>query len=70
MIIDKSKPEFKDVPDSLEGEVLLERVVDGNGKPVGFITATVETVEKMKAKPNGERKSLGWEKYNSILDES
>ena len=50
MIIDKTKPEFSDVPMTLNGEVLLERTVDDNGNPSGFLTTTVDVVKKFQGK--------------------
>lgn len=68
MVIDKEKPEFADIPDTLGGEVLLERTVDNNGNPSGFITATKAVVMSMKGKTIAERQSSGWGKYEAILD--
>ena len=41
-IIDKSKEEFKDVPATLEGELLLERVYGPDGRLRGWITVSWE----------------------------
>jgi hypothetical protein len=47
-IIDKKLPEFADVPDNLEGEVLLERTLDNQGRLSGWLTAPVGVVRSMR----------------------
>lgn len=61
MIIDNKKPAFEDLPDSLNGQVLLER-----GKN-GFLTATIEAVNAMKGKTDAELSAAGWLKYKDII---
>jgi len=41
-IIDTSKPEFKDCPETANGEILLYRVYDQNGNFMGIVTSTPE----------------------------
>ena len=60
--------QFDDVPDTLEGEVLLERTTDTNGKPTGFVTASVAQVTAMKTKTLAELTTIGWGQYKSIVD--
>ncbi|MBI5237707.1 MAG: hypothetical protein HY887_04720, partial [Deltaproteobacteria bacterium] len=54
MLIDKTKPEFDDVPVTLNGEILLERTVDADGKPLGFLTAKADFVKNLKTKADAE----------------
>ena len=67
-IIDKKLPEFADVPHTLEGEVLLERTYDTNGKLTGFLTASKQEVLKRKGKAVAELAAEGWDKYKGVLD--
>ncbi len=67
MVIDKKDPQFSDVPATLDGEVLLERLRDGDGNPVGFLTAPVETVAALKTKTDEELSAMGWIKYKDII---
>ena len=60
MIIDKQNTKFKDVPETLEGEVLLRRDVDENGNLVGYLTATVDVVKKMQEKSDEQLEKAGW----------
>ena len=41
-IINTSKPEFEDCPETLEGEILIERVYDDQGNFMGWVTVSVE----------------------------
>jgi hypothetical protein len=68
MLIDKTNPEFSDVPESLNGEVLLERTVDAKGRPTGFLTASVEAVRALKGKTDAELSAMGWLKYKPIIE--
>ncbi len=67
MIINKQDPRFSDVPASLDGEVLLERVRDGSGRLVGFITAPVSVVMALKTKTDAELTASGWIKYKKVI---
>ncbi len=67
MIIDRTKPEFSDVPEGLEGEVLLERVRDRNGRLVGYLTVDVDTVRGLKNRTPEEIERMGLFKYMEII---
>lgn len=67
MIIDKTKSEFADVPETLNGEVLLERTVDSNGNPSGFLTAPVSVVVALRTKTDAELEATGWLKHKAII---
>lgn len=67
MLIDKTKAEFSDVPDSLDGEVLLERVFDEGGDLMGYITASQGAIAAMKAKTDAELEAAGWLKYKGVI---
>ncbi len=69
MAIDNKKEIYKDCPFTSNGEVLLERQYDKDGKLVCLVTATVEKVKEMKNKTDEELKVLGWDKYKEILAE-
>src|SRR4030043_154275 len=43
-IIDVTDERFKDVPISLDGEVLLERTMDNNGNVSGYLTIPVDKI--------------------------
>lgn len=62
-IIDRGKPEFVDIPEALNGEVLLERAPDG-----GFITAKLSVAMAMKGLTQSEKAEKGWDKYQDVLD--
>ncbi|MFQ5442699.1 MAG: hypothetical protein ACE5EB_08265 [Thermodesulfobacteriota bacterium] len=68
MIIDGKKPEFEDLPVSLDGEVLLERVFGEGGSLMGFITASPDVVREMKGRTPRELKERGWDKYKVTLE--
>ena len=68
IVIDKTKKEFDDVPATLEGEVLLERPKDGDGKVTGYMTALVAEVRKHKGKTPAELAATGWDRYKPIVD--
>lgn len=67
-VIDTTIEEFKNVPKSLNGEVLLERTKDSNGKFDGYLTITVDKLMTIKAKTDIELEQIGWMKYKHILD--
>ena len=67
-IIDITLEEFKDVPTTLNGEVLLERTKDSKGNLSGYLTITVDKTMLMKDKTDEELVKLGWDKYKQILD--
>ena len=58
-IIDITLEEFKDVPISLEGEVLLERTKDSKGNISGYLTTTIDKVMLMKNKTDEELEQAG-----------
>lgn len=61
MIIDKTNPDHADIPDNLEGEVLLDRASHG------FITCTLEKCHEMKAGTPEQRAAKGWSQYEAIV---
>ncbi len=67
-IIDVTKEEHKDIPVTLNGEVLLEKTVDDKGNLSGYLTTTQENIIEMKKKTDEELKNLKWDKYKHILD--
>ena len=67
-IIDVTMEEFKDIPISLDGEVLLERTMDNNGNVSGYLTIPVDKIMVMKGKTDEELTQMGWGKYKYILD--
>lgn len=67
-IIDISINEFKDIPITLDGEVLLERTLDSKGNISGYLTISVDKIMTMKTKTVGELETMGWTKFKSILD--
>ena len=67
-IIDVTMEEFKDIPISLDGEVLLERTMDNNGNVSGYLTIPVDKIMALKGKTDEELTQMGWEKYKHILD--
>ncbi len=68
MIIDGKKPEFEDLPENLDGEVLLERVFGEGGGLMGFVTASPQVVREMKGKTPRELEESGWDKYKDALE--
>ena len=67
-IIDVTMEEFKGVPISLDGEVLLEKTLDNNGNISGYLTISVDKIMTIKTKPDVELEVLGWTKFKHILD--
>lgn len=67
-IIDISDERFKDVPISLNGEVLLEKTFDNDGKVSGYITTSVDRILSLKIKTDIELEQMGWLRYKHILD--
>lgn len=67
-IIDVTSDEFKDVSISLDGEVLLERTLDSDGKVNGYLTISVDKIMSLKTKTDAELEQIGWLKYKYILD--
>lgn len=67
-IIDISDEKFKDIPITLDGEVLLERTLDNNGNISGYLTISIDKIMTLKAKTDIELEQMGWEKYKHILD--
>ena len=67
-IIDVTMEEFKDIPISLDGEVLLEKTLDNNGNVSGYLTISVDKLMTMKGKTDEEIIKSGWAAYRHILD--
>ena len=67
-IIDITLEAFKDIPKTLNGEVLLERTVDSKGNISGYLTTTIDKVMLMKNKTDEELEQAGWLKYKHIID--
>ena len=67
-IIDVSDVKFKDVPITLDGEVLLEKTLDNNGNISGFLTCTVDRIMSIKDKTDTELEIIGWLKYKHIIN--
>lgn len=67
-IIDILKPEFNDVPVTLDGEVLLERTKDEQGNITGYMTAPTSFAISLKDKTDMELKELGWLPFKSIIE--
>ena len=66
--IDVADVKFKDIPVSLDGEVLLERTLDNNGNISGYLTIPVDNLMALKGKTDEELSQMGWDKYKHILD--
>lgn len=67
-IIDIADEKFKDIPISLNGEVLLEKTLDSDGNISGYLTITVDKIMSLKTKTDTELGQMGWMKYKHILD--
>jgi hypothetical protein len=67
MIIDKKEKEFEDVPETLEGEVLLKRDVDKDGNIKGYLTAPVGIVKNMQGKSDEQLSETGWLEHKDII---
>ena len=67
MIINTNKKDHKDIPKSLNGEVLLEKIIDTEGNFLGYVTAPVETVVALRTKSDDELKACGWFGYKHII---
>ena len=67
-IIDITMEEFKEIPISLDGEVLLERTLDSNGNVSGYLTITVDKIMSLNGRSDEELNQLGLVKYKHIID--
>ena len=67
-IIDVTDERFKDIPVTLDGEILLERTLDSKGNISGYLTTNVDKLMIMKNKTDEEIIKSGWEAYRHILD--
>lgn len=67
-IIDITKKKFKDLPKTLDGEVLLEITSGENGNISGYMTCTVDHIKTLKDKTDEELDKMGWTKYKHIID--
>ena len=67
-IIDVTDERFKDLPITLDGEVLLEKTLDNNGNVSGYLTIGIDNLIALKGKTDEELTQMGWGKYKHILD--
>ena len=67
-IIDITMEEFKEIPISLDGEVLLERTLDSNGNISGYLTIPVDKIMSLNGRSDEELNQLGLVKYKHIID--
>lgn len=67
-IIDITMDKHKDVPITLNGEVLLERTVDSNGNLSGYLTMKVESIQNLKNIIQTEGTKCSAYKYKDITD--
>jgi len=67
-IIDVTDEKFKDIPITLDGEILLERTLDNKGNISGYLTISVDKLMTMKGKTDEEIIKSGWASYRHILD--
>jgi len=67
-IIDVTDEKFKEIPISLDGEVLLERTLDSKGNISGYLTISIDKLMTMKGITEEEIIKSGWETYRHILD--
>jgi len=67
-IIDTSLERFKNIPITLNGEVLLEMTRDRQDNLSGYLTCPIETIEEMKDLTDEELEDNGWIKYKHILN--
>ncbi len=67
-IIDVTFENFKDIPISLDGEILLEKTMDNQGNISGYLTISVDKIIELKNKTDEELEKMGWTKYKHILD--
>lgn len=68
-LIDKTKKEFKDVPTSLDGEVLLEKTKDTQGNITGYLTVKPEFLKHLsETMTQVELKTAGYGKFQRQLD--
>ncbi len=68
-IIDKSKEEFRDLPESLDKEVLLEVTKDSSGKVSGYITVLPEVLKHFaENKTTDELSEMGFDNHSTKID--
>ncbi|MEK6532112.1 MAG: hypothetical protein AABZ23_06450 [Deltaproteobacteria bacterium] len=67
MLIDKTNPEFNDVPSHLDGQILLERTVSPDGQATGWLTISSALANELKAKTDAELEATGYLKYKSEM---
>ena len=67
-IIDVTDEKFKDIPITLDGEILLERTLDNKGNISGYLTTNIDNLMALKGKTDEELSQMGWGKYKHILD--
>lgn len=65
MLIDKSNPEFADVPAQLDGQVLLERTTSPDGQHTGWLTISVALANELKLKTDAELEAMGYLRYKN-----
>lgn len=69
MIIDTKKKEYGHLPESLEGEVLLEETFDERGKLSGFLTIKPEVLKYFaENKTKEELNEMGYDKFNAHIE--
>lgn len=67
-IIDVMNEWHKDIPITLQGEVLLERTYDNNDNLSGYITTRIENIQNMKSRIETEGTKCYEYKYKNITD--
>jgi len=68
-IIDTNDTKFKDIPISLNGEILLDRTLDDKGNITGYLTTSVEKLIDIKIRILTDSElSQSWDKHKYILD--
>ena len=69
MVIDKLKDEYMHIPSTLEGEVLLEEIVDENGNIKGWHTIDAGVLKHFALTKNPqELKFMGFEKFADKIE--
>lgn len=67
-VIDITKDINKDIPITLQNEILLEKTYDNNGNLTGYLTTSIENIQKMKDKINTNGTCCDEYKYKHITD--
>lgn len=70
MVINTSLNKHKDIPENLNGEILLETTKDSEGNRTGYLTIKPEHLKWfVDNKTSEELESMGLKQYSAILDE-